>query len=150
MTKLKISQQVLQAMTKDVTDSFQKECCGFLFGLDEGQSFVTDFQPLSYRFVENQSKHFKISDAGFQAAEKYAEANGLEILGTYRSRPFHPAVPSFADLQSALPFMSLVILSVGGTFVDAVTSWKLDLESEEFYEEEVEITADALVAARGF
>lgn len=147
MSSLKITQEVLRTMIKDATDTFPNECCGFFFGLDGGDRLATNVQPVFNKHPGDQKRRFAIDHQDYSAAEKYALENGLEILGVYHSHPLHPAVPSYTDLQSAVPFLSYVILSVNGTVVDAVTSWQLDLESEEFYEEELEIGDCTSVAA---
>jgi len=147
MSSLKISENALRIMIKDATDTFPNECCGFFFGLSGEEPLVTDVQLVFNKHEGDQKRRFKIDPTDYQAAEQYATANGLDILGVYHSHPLHPAVPSDTDLQSAVPFLSYIILSVHGTVVDAVTSWQLDLDTGEFYEESLRICEGTTAAA---
>lgn len=147
MTKLKLNQNALRTMIKNATDSFPNECCGFLFGLDSVTRVVTDVQLISQDQRSEQGRGPELDHKDFAQAKEYAAKNGLEVLGVYRSKPTGSAVPAHRDLVSALPFLSYLFLSVQGCVVDAITSWQLDLEHEEFYEERLEINEAALVRA---
>ena len=147
MTNLKLTQEALQRLTKSATTTFPSECCGFLFGVHGAERLVTEVQLVGSSEAEEPLNGFKLNEKDFQAATQYARANDLEILGLFQSRVGAVAIPSHLELYGAVPFLSYLFLSVQSKVVDAVTSWQLDLEHEEFYEEKVEISEDALVAA---
>ncbi len=134
---LKLTDQVVEAIRIHGEDAFPNECCGFLFGDENGVRFIN----LSTR-VENskegdQRRRFEISPFDYLKAERFALENNTTLLGIYHSHPDHPAIASEHDLEKALPYFSYVIVSIlDGKYAD-IKSWKLQDEKREFYEEEI-------------
>ena len=58
------------------------------------------------------------------------------VLGFYHSHPDHPARPSEYDRINAWPFYSYLIVSILHAAPDAMTSWQLDVATEQFAEEQ--------------
>ena len=70
-------------------------------------------------------------------AERYADENGVQLLGVYHSHPNHPAIPSEHDRVAAQPYFSYIIISVKDSQIADIRSWQLNDEFQ-FEEETVE------------
>jgi len=132
---IQLNKTALDQMIDDAVKTFPDECCGFLFGREEGADRV-----ISHVLVVNNSqqgdkrRRFEIAPKDYLGAEAFADSNGLQLLGIYHSHPNHPAVPSEHDRIAAQPYFSYVIISiVNGTF-DHLRSWQLN-EAFQFDEE---------------
>jgi proteasome lid subunit RPN8/RPN11 len=132
-----ISSIVIDEMVKDAISTFPDECCGFLFGKETG----ADREIVEARIVNNakegdKRRRFEISPKDYLEAERYADAQGLLLLGIYHSHPDHPAVPSEHDRLAAQPYFSYVILSVINNEYAGLRSWRLN-EDKQFEEEKI-------------
>ena len=133
-----IEQKPLDEMYQDALQSFPDECCGFLFGNEIGEE-----RTIAKVLVVNNSKEgdkrrrFEISAKDYLNAERFADENGLQLLGVYHSHPNHPAVPSERDRVAAQPFFSYIIISVKENEIDSIRSWQLN-EQFQFEEEKIE------------
>ena len=122
-----IEQPVLEAMIADGKRSFPDECCGFLFGREEGNNRI-----LTSVLVVNNSKQgdkrrkFEIAARDYLLAERYAEEQQLALLGVYHSHPDAPPVPSEHDRLAAQPYFSYVILSIVKGQYAGLRSWQLN------------------------
>ena len=58
-------------------------------------------------------------------AERFAEKEGLTIIGIYHSHPDHPAIPSLYDLEFAQPFFSYFIHSITSGKMTDTKSYRL-------------------------
>jgi len=115
------------------------KCVGFFYGI-EGE----DRQVLVAREVKNvkegdQRRRFEVDPYDYLNAEKFAEKNGLTLLGIYHSHPNHPAIPSEHDLKQAVPYFSYIIISVMDGKTANVSSWQLNIQSNQFEEEKIKI-----------
>lgn len=134
---IRIETDAANVMYDDAKTAYPDECCGFMYGRQEGESrIVTKALPIDNAATENRKRRFVISPADYMKGERYADENGLDLLGIYHSHPNHPAVPSEHDRVAAQPFFSYVILSVMEDGVKSVRSWLLN-EAEQFEEEQV-------------
>ena len=124
-------------MNDDATGAFPDECCGFMYGRQEGDTrLISKALPINNSAVENRKRRFVISPQDYLKGEQFAIANELDLLGIYHSHPNHPAIPSEHDRVAAQPFFSYVIISVSEDGVKNVRSWLLN-EQEQFEEEQV-------------
>src|SRR5690349_13452878 len=118
-----------RTMLSDPLNTFPDECCGFLFGNEDG-----DVREISDIFVVTNAKEgdkrrrFEISPKDYLQAERYALKNGLALLGVYHSHPNYPAVPSEHDRVAAQPYFSYVIVSIDENDGIATRSWRLNGE----------------------
>ena len=134
MSQLNILQEARCRMIEHAKRTFPDECCGFMFGAD-----VEDVRSISAIVaVENckegdKRRRFEIKPTDYIKAERYAEENGLTLLGVYHSHPNHPSIPSEHDRVSAQPYFSYVIISVYERQFRSLQSWLLndDLQFEE-------------------
>ena len=134
---ININEKAIEEMYNDSLQSYPYECCGFLFGNEEGENRrISSIQIVKNISDEDQRRRFSISAADYIQAEKHAEENNLSLLGIYHSHPDHPAIPSETDRLTALPFFSYVIISVMNNQISDVNSWRLN-EQNQFEEEQI-------------
>lgn len=126
-------------MHRHAEADYPNECCGFFYGLAEGdQRQVRIVQQVDNAKEGDQRRRFQIDPRDYQKAEKYAIDHDLDLLGVYHSHPDHPPKPSEHDRQVAMPYFSYIIISVQEGNVTATRSWQLN-ESQQFDEEQVAI-----------
>lgn len=136
--KLNITKEAQQIIINDAEQSYPYECCGFLFGKEEGdERIVTIAKEVNNDKAENKERRFEISAFDYMKAEKFADENNFTLLGVYHSHPDHPAVPSEHDLKQALPFFSYTIVSVRKNKTENILSWRLS-EKGKFIEEKIQ------------
>lgn len=133
---IKISEEALQAMIKDLEDAYPNEGCGFLFGDDAAVRNIDTAIKVSNVKKENQRRRFEISPYDYMKAEQHADKNNTALLGIYHSHPDHPARPSEHDLKQAVPYFSYIIVSVENGRAVKITSWQLN-ETGQFEEESI-------------
>jgi proteasome lid subunit RPN8/RPN11 len=132
-----IEPRAREHMIADGLRTFPDECCGFIFGSENGERrLITEIQVVDNAKVGDKRRRFEISAQDYFNAEQYALERGLLLLGVYHSHPNHPAVPSEHDRQSAQPYFSYIILSIRAGAFDHLRSWILN-DSEQFEEEKI-------------
>ncbi|MCC6599648.1 MAG: M67 family metallopeptidase [Crocinitomicaceae bacterium] len=116
------------------------ECCGFLFGREYNEHrTITEVCPVANAKEGDKKRKYEIFPVDYLKAEKYAETNGLDLLGIYHSHPNHPSVPSEHDRVAAQPYCSYIIISVTDGAFNTIQSWRLN-EDFQFEEETIAIT----------
>ncbi|MBO9570623.1 MAG: M67 family metallopeptidase [Chitinophagaceae bacterium] len=133
---ISIEKEAEKIMFEDAVKAFPDECCGFMFGNEEGESrTVSKALPVYNSATENRKRRFVIAPKDYMNAEKFADENNLQFLGIYHSHPNHPAIPSEHDRIAAQPWFSYVIISVSPEGVQHTRSWLLN-EQFQFEEEQ--------------
>jgi proteasome lid subunit RPN8/RPN11 len=133
-----IEKKPLDEMYKDALQSFPDECCGFFLGKEvDEERMITDVLIVNNSKEGDKRRRFEISPKNYLNAEKFADENGLQLLGVYHSHPNHPAVPSEHDRIAAQPFFSYIIISVKENKIADLCSWRLN-DSFQFEEEAIE------------
>lgn len=134
---LKIELQPREEMISDGINSFPDECCGFMFGNENGDERTITKAMIVHNSKEgDKRRRFEISPMDYMNAERYADENGLLLLGVYHSHPNYPSIPSEHDRVVAQPFFSYVIVSVNEGKFNTIQSWRLN-ESFQFEEEQI-------------
>lgn len=110
--------------------AYPDECCGFLWGHGNTVSFAAEAGNVS---EGDKKMHFAIHAESYMAAELFAEQNGLALLGVFHSHPDVPAIPSYKDLEMALPNFIYFIVSVSKSAVLEERCWALD-DTKQFQE----------------
>ena len=124
-------------MYDDAVRTFPDECCGFLFGEENGdERIITVITVVNNSKEGDKRRRFEISAKDYLKAEQFAGENNLQLLGVYHSHPNHLPIPSEHDRVAAQPFFSYVIVSVVPTGIAATRSWRLNDESQ-FEEEKI-------------
>ncbi len=119
-----------------VRAGYPDETCGLLLGqYVAGICRVLSQHPAHNLNRERAADRFELDPLDFLAAERAAEAAGIQVVGVWHSHPDHPARPSEIDRALAWPGWSYVILSVTAEAVVDLRSWRL--AGHDFLEEEV-------------
>lgn len=120
---------------------YPHECCGLLLGsfASDGVKMVREVYPISNAREEQAKRNrFLIHPDELLRGERYAQTNGLEVIGFYHSHPDHPAVPSQYDLDHAWPMFSYIVISVSEGAARVLRSWEMEPDRTRFNEEEIE------------
>lgn len=132
-----LHEKVREEIIADALAAFPDECCGFLFGKEEGEErIVTAMQVVINAKEGDKRRRFAIAPKDYLRAEMFADNNGLQLLGVYHSHPNHPAVPSEHDRVAAQPYFSYIIVSIIDNEWNSTHSWRLNGE-QQFEEEQV-------------
>lgn len=135
-TEVAVDPNVLRRLRLHAETDYPRECCGFLYGSADGLRRITRARRTANASRENRKRRFRIDPADYREAERYAEENGLDLLGVYHSHPDHPAEPSEHDRSVAMPWFSYLILSVSRGRAENWRSWRLN-EDRAFEEEKL-------------
>lgn len=136
--KLRIQKQVMSEIFRHAMADFPDECCGFLYGTEEGGRLIHDVRRAPNARQGDKRRRFTIDPADYLKAETFARDNGVSLLGIYHSHPLHPAIASEHDLKQAMPYFSYVIVSVFEDRVEELRSFRLHDSGQHFEEEWVQ------------
>jgi len=103
--------------------AYPGECCGFLWG---NNGMITVAAEVDNVSTFDKLQHFEINARTFMAAEKFADTNGLTLMGVFHSHPDSVAEPSDMDQKSALPNFLYIIVAVRNHVVIEERLWVLD------------------------
>ncbi len=134
---LEMTEEALRVMQQDAEQAYPDECCGFFYGQEHGNRYISEAVPVVNSQTGDKRRRFGIAPEDYLKAERYALEKNLRLLGVYHSHPNHPARPSEHDLRQAVPYFSYIILSVQEGKVADMTSWQL-AEHGEFVEETIQ------------
>ena len=108
-----INNGILVKIASHLESAYPNEACGFLLGTHtQHNRHITQLIEVENQSIENQRRRFVIKPLDYLKAERFAEKEGLTIIGVYHSHPDHPAIPSVHDLEFAQPFFSYFIHSI--------------------------------------
>lgn len=132
-----IPKSVLSGLFDHALQDFPDECCGFLYGREDGKRIVHSWEPAYNSREGDKRRRFTIDPLDYMKAERRALEIGASLLGIYHSHPLHPAIASEHDLRQAMPYFSYVIVSVFPDHVAEIRSWRLPDEGGRFLEESI-------------
>lgn len=144
MSKLVVTDQVMDFVREHAEEDYPHECCGLFVGKIEadGTRRVVRAERARNTNVERAHDRFELHPEDFLRIDREAREDGLEVIGCYHSHPDHPARPSQYDAERAFPAFSYMIVSVEkGKLVDA-TSWQFDDSKGAFDSESIEKVAE--------
>jgi proteasome lid subunit RPN8/RPN11 len=102
------------------------EICGLLIGRLHGQEVETVRVTRGRNLVQERRRdRYLLDPDDFLAADRQAQAEGLEIVGFWHTHPDHPARPSQVDLEAAWEGYSYVIIATMATGAVELRSWRL-------------------------
>jgi proteasome lid subunit RPN8/RPN11 len=139
--KIRMSAELAEKIRQHGTETYPHECCGALLGKDqngEGREIVAVLGLANQR-DDSPRNRFSVAPRDVIDADKAAQANGLEVVGWYHSHPDHPAKPSEYDREHAWPWYSYVIVKVEKGEAREITSWRLNEDRKEYWEERIEV-----------
>ncbi len=135
---LQISKEALGHIHQHALADYPIECCGFLFGNENGNRIITLAKKATNVKEGDKKRRFEIAPLDYLAAENYAIEQDLLLLGIYHSHPNHPARPSEHDRVQAVDYFSYIITSVTVKKINNTTSWRLN-NDKQFDEELIHI-----------
>lgn len=134
---LYIPDNLLDFIELHAKSTYPYECCGFIYGTDEGDNrTVQHVEKASNSREGDKRRRFEISVEEYLHAERQATHLGYELIGIYHSHPDHPSEPSEHDRKQAVPFFSYIIVSVKNGEPKTTQSWRLQ-EDRTFSEEAI-------------
>jgi proteasome lid subunit RPN8/RPN11 len=137
---IRLPEQPIEAIRRQVAAAFPNECCGILAGLSKnGTKAVHAVFPLPNSRIDSPHNRYFAPAEAIHQAEAKLHAQGYEVLGFYHSHPNAPAQPSGYDLDHATwPWFSYVIVSARGGRAQELTSWVLADDRLRFIQEPIE------------
>jgi proteasome lid subunit RPN8/RPN11 len=132
MPSVRLSEVARTTILSHASDTYPHECCGALYGGDEG--IVAEALPLPNTTEEGPRRRFLVRPKDYRTAEAHASRVGRTLLGFYHSHPDHPARPSQHDLEHAWPTFVYLITSVVRGEADGTTAWRLREDRSQFDE----------------
>lgn len=112
------------------------EIAGFLLGKKGNKEEVTQLYPVE-NVAKEQERRFEIHGLDYLKVESFALANDLDVIGIYHSHPDYPAIPSKHDLEYAQDVFAYVIISIDGSGIGLINSWKK--ENGKFIQQNIEV-----------
>lgn len=122
-------------------EAYPEECCGAMLGSvdPDGKKITSRIIRIENTSSENRHRRFAVTAEDYKKLESQAKSENLTLLGFYHTHPDHPAQPSETDLSFAWPFFSYIILSIKSGEPSDLNSFELDLDSEKFQSEKLDI-----------
>ena len=135
--KLKLTQHILDEISKHVEEAYPEEGAGFLIGV-EGEVKQILSLPNAREYAARHNR-FLFTPQDYLKAELRADSLGLSLIGVFHSHPDCPNVPSEYDREWAQPFFSYIITRVDAGKVVSHRSWRLVEDRSKYEEEEISI-----------
>ena len=133
MAELVLKNDTQGKMEKHALATFPEECCGFMYGgIIENYIEVESVSVVENNHPDFKARRFLITPEDYMNAEKYADENGLILIGVYHSHPNHPAIPSETDRLAAMPGFTYIIYSIIDGEPADVTAWELAEDRSKF------------------
>jgi proteasome lid subunit RPN8/RPN11 len=138
---LRIPAALLAEIKAHAGAGYPHETCGILIGRREGAArAAVETRRAGNLNVDRARDRYLMDPKDQLAAEKYARAQNLEIVGYYHSHPDHPARPSATDNAQSWENISYLILSVDKGLPRDAASFSRQASQSELISEELEIT----------
>lgn len=99
---LRITDHVAAGVVSEAWRVYPEEACGLLLGPAGlgAVGVVRHFRPIGN--AARSSRIFQLDPRGFMKAERFADDNGLEVVGVVHSHTHTAAYPSATDIQEAV------------------------------------------------
>lgn len=131
---LRLPESLRDTVHEFARGGYPHETCGLLLGTrNGGENRVTLVRQTRNINAVRAQDRYELDPNDYLAADREAQAAGLDIVGIWHSHPDHPARPSETDRASAWPEWSYVIVSVQRDGGRELRSWRLngaDFEEE--------------------
>ncbi len=119
-----ITTDVLSGVFIHALSAYPFEMCGVLLRKGAGMA-VTEYRRIVNRETDSVAlKSFSIDPLLLFRLEKQWAAEGLEIAGFCHSHPDGRAVASYSDIQSMIPGLLYLIVSVSAEGINEVRVWQ--------------------------
>jgi len=134
-----VSEDQLAAMRAHGERDYPYECCGLMLGkFADGGKRILEIYPISNAREEAAKRNrFLIQPEELMRGEKYARAQGVDVIGFYHSHPDDVAVPSQYDLEHAWPTYSYIVMAIEKGRAADLRSWEMEADRSRFNAEEI-------------
>ena len=135
---MRFEEPLRQQMREFAQATYPFEGCGILVGRPGSAAEVTEVRAgRNLRGPDDRARdRYVLDPADIMAAQRDADAAGLDIVGFWHTHPDHPSRPSQYDADHAWPGYVYVILSVQSGSVAGEQGWVLEQESPAEFREE--------------
>lgn len=118
--------------------AYPYEGCGVLVGIPGAVATVAAVRPgRNLRGPDDRARdRYVLDPADILAAQRQADAAGLDVVGFWHTHPDHPSRPSQYDADHAWPGYVYVIVSVAATGTQGEQGWVLESEVPPVFREE--------------
>jgi proteasome lid subunit RPN8/RPN11 len=127
---VKIVRDALEKIFRHCIEEYPYECCGLLVGIDSGGRTVHEAVRLSNIYQGDRRVRYAVDPIEYLRVERWAEENGMRVVGVYHSHPNVAARPSSFDLEHFFPWYTYLIVSVVNGQVAEYRAWRLETEEE--------------------
>ncbi len=108
---MKITDALLKKIYTHATDTYPRECFGFLVGTVENGGWVRHVVR-GTNLNTDRTDRFEMDPLEFVQTARAAEDDGFDIIGLYHSHPDWTPIPSQTDLLSEVEGFFYMIVSV--------------------------------------
>ena len=137
---MRIEKTAWNAMVAHVQATYPNEGCGALLGaVTSGEKHVKVALPLENVFPGSQARGYELRPEDLLRVSREAREQGLELVGVFHSHPDCDACFSQADLRSACPWYSFVVLSIRNGELDHARCWRPGADLATAAEEELRV-----------
>jgi proteasome lid subunit RPN8/RPN11 len=126
---LHLSADLLEEIGRRALAAYPEECCGILVGKPAqatGGAIIAEHALPAGNLADAEKRptFYTIDPAAILHADRFATANGLEIIGFYHSHPDHPPRPSKTDIALAWEAYTYLIVSISHDAVLESKAWR--------------------------
>lgn len=126
---IEIETKAWQAMVVHAERTYPNECCGAMLGHNlDGKKVVREALPLENVYAGGKRERYELRPEDLLAADKAAQARGLDLIGIFHSHPDCDAYFSETDLKNSCPWYSFVVLSIQNGKFDHAKSFLPDVD----------------------
>ena len=124
---LRWSKAVVTELEHRAVRGYPHEVCGLMIGSQTpSETLVVRVTQARNLRADRPADRYTLDPEDFLMADAGARRDGLDVVGIWHTHPDHPPKPSQTDLEAAWEGYSYGILSVRGTRVAGIRSWRVD------------------------
>jgi proteasome lid subunit RPN8/RPN11 len=124
---LRWSMSIVAELEDRAARGYPHEVCGLMIGNQTtSDTYVARVTGARNLRTDRLGDRYTLDPEDFLIADADARRDSLDVVGIWHTHPDHPPKPSQTDLEAAWEGYSYVILSVGGTGVAGIRSWRID------------------------
>ena len=135
--EVQLLKHALEEIAKHAEEAYPEEACGFLLS-KKGEELVVATRRAT-NLKSGTRDRFEIPPKEIYEAERWAESNGMELVGFYHSHPDWPARPSRADAEWAWEGYLYLIISVREGRFSKARCFRWLFEEKRFEEVRMEV-----------
>jgi proteasome lid subunit RPN8/RPN11 len=149
--EIEIDADQLSSVLAHLEGCYPEEGCGLLLGVWGQQTTVVRAvicTPNAWPVTAERRTRYEIAPQQIAQADRFATAQGWDIVGVFHSHPEHAATPSAFDASGAWPDLSYVIVSVQSRYIFSISSHRISQDTAIFALETLNIKNSEKLHAR--